>query len=305
MATESNDGLYQNLRAQLERLLKHTHQGSIRTRHRYAEAANRFCRFAADEYRLQKFANMQEKHLVAYAKCMIDKGLAASTIKTDLSALRFFADQCGAKHVLPDNKALTQRMGQPLPQRSFGDVPRAWTQKEFRLALDIALAEGQTPLAWMMALARTQGLRIHETTRLAHTDLTEALDRDALVVKGKGGLIREIPLTGGGRRTIKAVMRGTHDGGRLFVAPEQKTHQVIRQIENWIYRHRDEFKEADVRLTFHGLRHAFAQERYQLHLERLHDPQQARLAVARELGHGRDDVTRIYLRVRTEETDTV
>ena len=48
-------------------------------------------------------------------------------------------------------------------------------------------------------------------------------------------------------------------------------------------------------MTFHGLRHSYAAEQYQRFIQAGSSPYEARLAVSRLLGHGRDDVTKIYL----------
>lgn len=64
MTTENqNIGIYHALVAQLDKLARHNRQGSYRTKERYYEAMKRFCRFLANEYRLQKLANVSEKHL--------------------------------------------------------------------------------------------------------------------------------------------------------------------------------------------------------------------------------------------------
>ena len=89
---------YKNLLAQFEKIRRHNRQGSYRTKARYAEAYQRFLRYLADVYRLEKIANISGKHLANYAKHMQGKGLAAATIKTDLAAVRFWHD------VIPDAK---------------------------------------------------------------------------------------------------------------------------------------------------------------------------------------------------------
>jgi len=45
-----------------------------------------------------------------------------------------------------------------------------------------------------------------------------------------------------------------------------------------------------------SLRHAYARERYQERMDGGMEQKQARTEVAELLGHGRDDVTRVYLR---------
>jgi integrase/recombinase XerD len=47
--------------------------------------------------------------------------------------------------------------------------------------------------------------------------------------------------------------------------------------------------------TFHGLRHAYAREQYHERIDKGMSAREARQEVAELLGHGRDDVTRVYL----------
>ncbi|KAB3587131.1 hypothetical protein GAY21_23610, partial [Phocaeicola vulgatus] len=87
-----NGGAYKNLMSQVNKVGNHLNQGSIKTRERYHEAVDRFSRHLADRYNLQKFGNVQDKHLRSYIEEMKSKGLSASTIKTDLSAIRMYHD---------------------------------------------------------------------------------------------------------------------------------------------------------------------------------------------------------------------
>ena len=115
-------------------------------------------------------------------------------------------------------------------------------------------------------------------------------------VKGKGGKLRDVPLTGEAIQTIHKALNHPQATNRIFVVEPLKAHQVQRRAENWIYRHRDKFTLHDARLTYNGLRHSYAQRRYLFHLNRLQgDVKGALKAVSRELGHERADVTLIYL----------
>ena len=125
--TIQNSGIYRNLLTQLDKVVRHSKQGSYKTRERYHSACKRFCGFLADHYRLEKLANIAPKHIEAYVKHMQDKGLSVSTIKTDLTAIRFYHDQmANAKHTLPDNDKLD------LKRRKFGGVDRTWSHGEFK-----------------------------------------------------------------------------------------------------------------------------------------------------------------------------
>ena len=88
-----NKGIFLALVSQLDKLARHNRQGSFRTKDRYYQAMKRFCAYLADKYRLQKLTNISGKHLTSYVLWMQENGKAASTIKTDLSAIRFFHDK--------------------------------------------------------------------------------------------------------------------------------------------------------------------------------------------------------------------
>ena len=86
-------GIYNTLVTQLDKLARHNRQGSFRTKDRYYEAVKRFCAYLAAHYHLQKLENVSGKHLVSYVLYLQAQGKSASTIKTDLSAIRFFHDK--------------------------------------------------------------------------------------------------------------------------------------------------------------------------------------------------------------------
>ena len=87
-------GIYHTLVTQLDKLARHNRQGSFRTKDRYYEAVKRFCAYLAAHYHLQKLENISGKHLVSYVLYLQAQGKSASTIKTDLSAIRFSTIRC-------------------------------------------------------------------------------------------------------------------------------------------------------------------------------------------------------------------
>ena len=100
MIHTQNEGIYHALLDQLDKLERHNRQSSYKTRQRYYEAMQRFCRFLADSYHLQKLTNISGKHLVAYVHHLQKGGKSASTAKTDLAAIRFWHDKLGdAKYI--------------------------------------------------------------------------------------------------------------------------------------------------------------------------------------------------------------
>ena len=134
MIHTQNEGIYRALIAQLDKLARHNRQKSYKTRQRYYEAMRRFCRFLAEEYRLQKLTNISGKHLVDYVRHLQENGKAASTIKTELAAIRFWHDQISnTKHKLPSNADLADQA--PLERRKLQGIDRHWTPEQFTCLL--------------------------------------------------------------------------------------------------------------------------------------------------------------------------
>ena len=141
MATIQSKGIFLSLVAQLDKLARHNRQGSFRTKERYYEACKRFCAYLAAEYHLQKLENISGKHLVSYVLYLQDTGKSASTVKTDLAAIRFFHDKMSRpKYTLPTNSEL----GVVLERRRFGQLDRTWSGPEFNRLLGKAMAETAT-----------------------------------------------------------------------------------------------------------------------------------------------------------------
>lgn len=293
-----NAGAYQNLMNQVNKTARHNRQGSFKTRDRYYDAVDRFARHLADKYNLQKMNNVSGKHLASYIQEMQEKGLSASTIKTDLAAIRFYHDKFEkTRYILPDNKELKEKFNVNLERRVFGGVDRSWSNAEYQGMVTHAANLERLDVAHIIQLAREQGLRLHEAVRLDRAAAEQALREGMLTVKGKGGLVRSIPLREEGRAVLQEAMKDVGRGQKLFVPEEKKAHEVMKSVQSFVENHREKFAEEgrETNITVHGLRHSFAREEYEARIEQGMNAEQARLEVAELLGHGRDDVTRIYL----------
>ena len=283
---------YFTLEAQLNKLARHNRQGSYRTKERYYMAMKRFCHFLAEEYHLQKLSNISGKHLVAYVLWMQEKGLSASTIKTDLAAIRFFHDKISnPKYILPTNSEL----GVELERRRFGDTDRTWSTAEFNRILGKALERNDYILAFY--LARYAGLRIHECLRIDTAIARQAIREQAITIKGKGGKIRTVPINAQIVFALEKCLAVTPAGHKLLVPDGVPTDKAIHQLQQFIVRHREGVRdpESDRSLTFHGLRHTYAAEKYRQLIADGFSELDAHLTVSQLLGHERADVTNIYL----------
>ena len=285
---------YLNLLAQTEKLYRHNRQGSYKTKERYFEAYKRFLRYLGDVWHVQKLQNISGKHLSAYVTYMKSKNYSASTIKTDLSAIRFWHDQIpNAKYTLPDNSEFS------LEKRKFGGVDRTWTDSEFSMMLLEALNINREDWASCMSIARYAGLRLHEVMRIDTAIARRALKNGFITIKGKGGKIRDVPINENVRSVFEKYLKLIPLGHKLFVSDGKPTHIAKIELQNFINTHRKFVTAPDsdrtAPITFHGLRHSYAAERYTRLRTAGYSEYDARLQVSKWLGHERDDVTRIYL----------
>lgn len=283
---------YRNLLAQADRLHRHNRQGSYQTRTRYYEAMQRFCRFLAEAFRLERLANIAPKHIYAYVAYLQGQGKSPSTIKTDLSAIRFFHDLIqNPRYELPGNDDLFLR------RRTFGGIDRTWSEGEFQRMLALARERGREDYVSILYLGRYAGLRIHECFRIDTAAASKAVKEQALTIKGKGGLMRTVPLAPCVMERLQLHLAKTPRGHKLFVPDNRQTHEAIKELQAFIRLNRPcvQDKGSARPMTFHGLRHTYAAGKYRDLIDAGATPYEARKAVSRLLGHGRDDVTKIYL----------
>ena len=297
-----NEGVYRSLVAQLDKLARHNRQGSFRTKDRYYEAVKRFCAYLADEFHLQKLENLNGKHLVSYVEYLQEQHKSASTVKTDLSAIRFFHDKLSnPKYSLPSNSDLDIE----LQHRIFGQEDRTWSVAEFNRMLGFALEENRYDYILALYLARYAGLRIHECFRIDTATAEQALRENAITIKGKGGKIRTVPINAQIAIALREQLSRTPRGHKLLVPDDMPTDRAMNRLQLFILNHRTDIQDpTDSRpLTFHGLRHTYAAEKYQQFLETGMSALDAHFAVSRLLGHERADVTNIYLASVRKEAD--
>jgi integrase len=155
-----------------------------------------------------------------------------------------------------------------------------------------------------MKVAWLSGLRIHECTRLTVGHLQDGVEKGEFEIVGKGGRVRTIPVSSALKGVFQEALEGGSGGreDKVFVAAGGKAHAAIKSIQKFIQRHRQKF--TDRRITVHGLRHAYAGEEF---VRSLGGPgrggsftkrrvKAAKLRVAELLGHGRPEVTDIYVK---------
>ena len=98
---------------------------------------------------------------------------------------------------------------------------------------------------------------------------------------------------------LETIQRERENRPQLLLVPDGvPTDRAINGMQQFILRHRDTICDstaADRRITFHGLRHTYAAEKYTSLVNGGMMPLDAHFTVSRLLGHERPDVTDIYL----------
>lgn len=300
MEKVKNEGIFNSLTDQLKKLRRHTRQGSYGTRQRYYEAMQTFCVYLADVWHLQRLANIRKKHVEGYVWNMQERGCSASTIKTTLSAIRFWYDQIpGDRPPLPANDQLSVT----LEQRTLVGVDRAWTEPEYLAFLQLAEEKGEVVFAAVTRLTWHTGLRIHECFRIDRATAIRAIKSGQLTIKGKNGKLRSVPVDKEAKVLLQVWVDRTQPGQKLFVREGVPTDKAIKQMQRFIREHRDAFQidEAERPRTHHGLRHAYAAREYTDRIRDGKTVQDAKQEVSQELGHNRPEVTDIYLAVHKKK----
>ena len=98
----SSFGRYLNLSAQINKLRRLNTEGNNATLKRYYKGYKRFLRYLSENTRLQIISDISNEDLSDYVLYMNNRNYSLSTIKTDLTSIRFWHSKIrNAKCELP------------------------------------------------------------------------------------------------------------------------------------------------------------------------------------------------------------
>ncbi len=284
-----------DLNYQLKQLSQRNRDGSFATR----AGRERLLSLMANQLHELGFQHMgatslKPKHVEALVNRWRSEGIAVGTLKNRLSALRWWAEKIGKPGVVArgnDHYGIPER-------RYVGGESKARAVSDAQL-----MKVRDTHVRMSLELQREFGLRREECIKFS----PNVADRgDRLVLKSswtKGGKAREIPiLTQSQRETLDRAHRLV---GRGSLIPSDRNYIQQRRIYE---RHTGEAGLSKL----HGLRHAYAQRRYealtgwkapvaggptagQLSPAQKAIDREARLTISRELGHERGAVVAVYV----------
>lgn len=312
-----------SIRNQMEKLFKHARQGSYGTRAKYKQDCSTFISFLEREYKMQNLKNLDNKHLAAYVKYRQEEGISPKQTKNDLTAIRYMHDMIhGARYELMDNKELQKTFEINLEKTPSVKGNRAWDNKEFEAMQQLAreLVQSRDPVTARTAkdfldvslISRTMGLRIAEAALVSRAQAERALRTNVYHVgkEAKNGKERDVPLSREGREVLVRKIAQIDRRQRLFVNKGEKSHRVINRLEKFLERHREKVETEEGkklrtfedhnkevvtnRLTFHGLRYSYIQDRMKQEMNKGLSWEKAAAIVTKEVGHERIVVIKVY-----------
>lgn len=220
------------------------------------------------------------------------EGLAARTVSRRLSAVRQFAGWMVSDHIRQDNPSLfldNPKLPDPLP-KSLNEADVS--------SLIIACSKLEPPYDLLMQagleLMYSAGLRISELLSLRLQDFTA--DKDMLLIRGKGGRERMVPLTAIAIATARR-WRDARDADGPDAETDQllgyRSQEMTRQKFSLLLKQVARHADLDERkVSAHVLRHSFATHL----LNRGADLRSLQML----LGHADIATTQIYTRTRQD-----
>lgn len=244
-------------------------------------------------FRNMRATSLKEKHVDALVDRWKAENLSAGTVKNRMSHLRFWAQKVGKAGVIPVGNAA---LGIPQRQSSGFNKAKSLDSEQLDRVNDARVRMS-------LRLQQAFGLRREESIKFqpAYADRG-----DHIALKGswcKGGRPRSIPIITAEQRAVLDDAHALAGSGALIPAGEKYIQQQNR--------YDDRCQSAELS-NMHGLRHAYAQARYEeltgwkspfaggpdskaLAPEQRAVDIEARQQISHELGHGRIAIVATYI----------
>jgi len=245
-------------------------------------------------YQRMQAKSLKPKHVNALVALWKDQSLSIGTFKNRLSALRWWARKVGKADMIPKgnsafdigNRSLIAKesKAQDLDEEKLAQVSDEYVRLSLRLQAAF-------------------GLRREEAIKFSPN---YAIKDDHIKLKPtwtKGGRARTVPIRNDEQRQLLEKVRNLAKGGALI--PPNKNY------EEQLHRYDRQVRDAGIKNP-HGLRHAYAQRRYEeltgwkapvaggpasksLSSDQRALISGARETIAEELGHSREEISKVYL----------
>jgi len=254
MAGKSDSLLYALRRAKLT--------GSGKTITNNKKSAELFIRALRDlGYGVQKWTNMTNRHVADVVQHWLDEDLSPGTIKNYVAGIRAICRAYGNENIHPDNDA-------------FGIDRRVYvSNRDKSLAYDVyaqavgtlraSSSEDRQRMALMLEYQRLFGMRAEESMKF--NPLRDDEGSRVHIHRGtKGGRPRWTPVLTDEQRDLldRAKASGFYRSPGATIIPENHNERTWRNVV-YSLAHDHGLTKAESGATMHGLRHAYAHERYE------------------------------------------
>lgn len=281
-------------------LCKHNKDGSFGTAaERLKSLKNAMQRLSDAGYGIRDINQLKGKHIrFLVEQWKSDPNITTGTIKNRMSHLRWLAERIGNPRIVERSNSQYN-----IDNRKYVDNH---TNKAKSLSESHLERLTDDFVRYSLRLQQEFGLRREEAIKFQPNFADRKTD---IVLKGswcKGGRERTIPITTPEqRKLLDEIHQFCRENNTKSLIPAHKNYE--QQMRTY------EYQTAKVgELKNHGLRHAYAQKRYEA-LSGLVSPKnggktarklsesekqanlEARLQVSQELGHNREEITAVYL----------
>lgn len=262
-------------------------------------------------YLIKNVLNLSQKHVQAIVKVWLDAGIEPSTIQGRMSILKWFTQSIGKADMIRDYASYG--IPEDRIQRTYvAKVDKSWVGNEvFTQELIDKVKAKDAWVAMNLELMQQFGLRIRESVliRPKYSDSSTTLT----VEEGtKGGRTRVVPILKQEQREVldRAIQMSTANVRGAMVHPGKDPKQSIRRIY-YVCEILGITKD-QLNITPHGLRHEYANDRYEevsgmpstvrgsVGVFDREKDEEARNVVTRELGHARLSITAAYTGARVQ-----
>ena len=245
-----------------------------------------------DGYRGLRAKGLKGKHIEALVRDWFRRGLSHGTIMNRMAYVRWWAAKVGKPNIVKSNAGYGIR---PRSHVSDGTKRRELDTEKLALVKD-------AHVRMALRLQAAFGLRREEAIKFspAYADRGEVVAVKASTAKG--GRARDVPVLKDSQRRLLEEARRLAGGGAMI--PRDRNYVEQKRV------YEDQTKAAGLD-RMHGLRHAYALDRYEdltgwkapaaggpprhaLKGDGKRIDTAARLTISHELGHGRIDVVRQY-----------
>ncbi|WP_426105876.1 phage integrase N-terminal domain-containing protein [Pseudomonas sp. TWR1-1-3] len=256
-------------------------------------------------YKLDSVSQLKGRHVEALTRHWLSRELSSSTLQNRLSTLRTFTSWIGKEGMVESTERYFPN--HEAARTSINTQDKSWeangvsaTQK-----LDDLRALDER-VALQVELQLRFGLRVKESIML-RPHLADKGSYLAVSIGTKGGRDRTVPIDTPERRELIDRAKAYADRRTASTSdPSKSLKQALGHYSRIVAK--AGLTKAQLGVTSHGLRHAFANERY-THYSGSSSPIEggnlrshnweldrfARMAVVEELGHSREDVSTYYL----------